>query len=215
MLRFPAADSRARPTGLPRLAGLLFACALTSAGQAPASRTWALEARHFRDLRSGIQPIEFVRISPGTFWMGCSPGDSQCDPDEMPRHEVRITKGFELGKYEVTQAQWEAVMGSNPSEMRDPELPVETVSWEDVQAFLGRLNTLDDGYRYRLPTEAEWEYAAWAGTNDPSVANLDAVGWSRDNSGKRSHPVGQKPPNAWGLYDARQRLRMVCRLVRR
>jgi formylglycine-generating enzyme required for sulfatase activity len=119
----------------------------------------------------------------------------------MPRHQVRITKGFELGKYELTQAQWEAVMGANPSEMRDPELPVETVSWEDVQAFFGRLNTLDDGYRYRLPTEAEWEYAARAGTNDPSVANLDAVGWSRDNSDKRTHPVGQKLPNAWGLYD--------------
>jgi formylglycine-generating enzyme required for sulfatase activity len=167
----------------PLISVLLLATAYTSAG-------------HF-----GMRPIEFVPIAPGSFWMGCTSGDSQCDPDEMPRRQVRITKGFELGKYEVTQAQWEAVMGANPSEMRGPELPVETVSWEDVQAFLGRLNTLDDGYRYRLPTEAEWEYAARAGTDDPSVANLDALGWSRDNSGKRSHPVGQKLPNAWGLYD--------------
>jgi formylglycine-generating enzyme required for sulfatase activity len=203
------------------IAVLVLACAFTSAGQPPelverqerdaAEREPARTGGEARERSSssgrlfqqrfGIQPIEFVPIAPGTFWMGCSSGDSQCDSDEMPRHQVRITKGFELGKYEVTQAQWEAVMGANPSEMRDPELPVETVSWEDVQAFFGRLNTLDDGYRYRLPTEAEWEYAARAGTNDPSVANLDAVGWSRDNSDKRSRPVGQKLPNAWGLYD--------------
>jgi formylglycine-generating enzyme required for sulfatase activity len=101
----------------------------------------------------------------------------------------------------VTQAQWEAVMGSNPSEFLGPELPVETVSWEDVQAFLARLNALGDPYRYRLPTEAEWEYAARAGTSTAYAGKLDETGWCRDNSGKQSHPVGQKQPNAWGLYD--------------
>lgn len=200
---------------------LMLACAFMSAGQPPemamrqerdaaerepartggeATERSSSSGRLFQQ-RFGIQPIEFVPIAAGSFWMGCSSGDSQCDPDETPRHQVRIAKGFELGKYEVTQAQWEAVMGANPSEMRDPDLPVETVSWEDVQSFLGRLNTLDDGYRYRLPTEAEWEYAARAGTNESSVANLDAQAWSRDNSDKKSHPVGQKLPNAWGLYD--------------
>jgi formylglycine-generating enzyme required for sulfatase activity len=156
---------------------------------------------HLREPRAGTPSIEFVPIPPGSFWMGCTSGDSQCDPDETPRHEVRITKGFELGKYEVTQAQWEAVMGSNPSEFLGPELPVETVSWEDVQAFLARLNAPGDPYRYRLPTEAEWEYAARAGTDDPSIRNLDDVAWSRDNSDKKSYPVGKKQPNAWGLHD--------------
>ena len=218
------------------IAVLVLACAFTSAGQPPelverqerdaAEREPARTGGEARERSSssgrlfqqrfGIQPIEFVPIAPGTFWMGCSSGDSQCDPDEMPRHQVRITKGFELGKYEVTQAQWEAVMGANPSEMRDPELPVETVSWEDVQAFFGRLNTLDDGYRYRLPTEAEWEYAARAGTNDGSVANLDAVGWSRDNSDKRSSSGWSEAAERVGpVRYARQRLGMVCRLVRR
>jgi formylglycine-generating enzyme required for sulfatase activity len=114
---------------------------------------------------------------------------------------VRITKGFEMGKYEVTQAQWEAVMGSNPSEFKGADRPVEQVSWEDAQQFLSRLNARGDGYRYRLPTEAEWEYAARAGTTGKYYGELDEIAWYKGNFGGQTHPVGQKKPNAWGLHD--------------
>ena len=104
--------------------------------------------------------FEFARISPGEVEMGCSPGDSHCSSDEKPQHHVRISKGFEIGKYLVTQAMWEGVMGTNPSYFKGADRPVEKVSWNDVQEFLQRLNARNDGHRYRLPTEAEWEYAA-------------------------------------------------------
>jgi formylglycine-generating enzyme required for sulfatase activity len=146
--------------------------------------------------------IEFVSIPAGKFMMGCSPGDSQCDADENPRHEVTISRSFELGKYEVTQGQWIKVMASNPSNFKgDDRLPVEWVSWNDIQGFIAKLNAFNDGYRYRLPTEAEWEYAARAGTVGPYYGNLDAVAWHDPNSGNKTHPVGQKQPNGFGLYD--------------
>jgi len=147
--------------------------------------------------------MEFVQIQPGEFTMGCSPGDSGCSAVESPAHRVRITKGFQIGKYEVTQQQWQAVIGSNPSWFKGVTLPVEQVSWDDVQAFLGRLNARNDGFRYRLPTEAEWEYAARAGTTDKyaGASALGDVAWYDSNSGSTTHPVGQKRPNAWGMYD--------------
>ncbi len=143
--------------------------------------------------------MEFVKIVPGEFMMGCSAGDSDCDADEKPAHRVQITKAFEIGKYEVTQAQWQAVMGSNPSTLKGDDHPVETISKEEAQAFLDMLTARKDGYRYRLPTEAEWEYAARAGAS-PQVS-LDEVAWYAADSGDQTHPVGQKKPNAWGLYD--------------
>ncbi len=143
--------------------------------------------------------MEFVKIVPGEFMMGCSAGDSDCDADEKPAHRVQITKAFEIGKYEVTQAQWQAVMGSNPSTMKGDDHPVETISKQEAQAFLDTLTARKDGYRYRLPTEAEWEYAARAGA--PPPASLDEVAWYSANSDDTTHPVGQKKPNAWGLYD--------------
>jgi formylglycine-generating enzyme required for sulfatase activity len=110
--------------------------------------------------------IEFVKIAPGQFLMGCLPSDlasvpgviiggayDKCPDDELPRHVVRNTKSFEIGKYEVTQAQWESVMGGNPSHFKDPKRPVEQVSWDDVQDFLEKLNARHDGYHYRLPTD--------------------------------------------------------------
>ncbi len=107
---------------------------------------------------------EFVKIPPGVFIMGCSPGD-QCTAGELPAHRVGITKPFEIGKYEVTQAQWEAVMGNNPSQFKGRDRPVENINdWQDTQEFISKLNALRNGYRYRLPTEAEWEYAARAGS---------------------------------------------------
>ena len=149
----------------------------------------------------GAAGMEFVKIQPGEFMMGCSGDDSECNSSEKPAHRVRITKAFEMGKYEVTQAQWEPVMGSNPSNFKGEGRPVEQVSWNDVQLFLQRLNSRNDGYRYRLPTEAEWEYAARAGTAGAYAGSLDAIAWYSNNSGSQTHPVGQKQPNAWGLYD--------------
>jgi formylglycine-generating enzyme required for sulfatase activity len=146
-------------------------------------------------------PMEFVKIAPGDFVMGCSTGDNACDADEKPAHPVRITKPFELGKYEVTQSQWQAVMGSNPSTIKGTDHPVETVSKDDAHDFLARLNAQNDGYKYRLPTEAEWEYAARAGTPGAQPASLEEVAWYAANSDDESHPVGRKKPNAWGLYD--------------
>jgi formylglycine-generating enzyme required for sulfatase activity len=143
--------------------------------------------------------IEFVRIAPGEFIMGCSAGDEPCDADEKPTHRVQITKPFEIGKYEVTESQWQAVMGSNPSTIKGDDRPVETVSKNEAHDFLARLNALNDGYRYRLPSEAEWEYAARAGGGGNLL--LDEVAWYGANSGDETHPVGQKKPNAWGLYD--------------
>ena len=147
--------------------------------------------------------IEFVKITPGEFMMGCVPGDAECLEDEVPRHKVRLTKGFEIGKYEVTQAQWDAVMGaaSNPSEIKGPDRPVDSVNKIEIREFLQKLNAKNDGYKYRLPTEAEWEYAARAGAPDPPQASLGDYAWFADNSNDESHPVGMKKPNAWGLHD--------------
>ena len=135
--------------------------------------------------------------------MGCVPGDKDCLEDEVPRHKVQLTRGFELGKYEVTQAQWEAVMGpgSNPSDIKGPKNPVDSVNKAEIRAFLDKLNARNDGFKYRLPTEAEWEYAARAGAPDPPRAALGDYAWFADNSDDESHPVGLKKPNAWGLYD--------------
>ncbi len=148
---------------------------------------------------------QMVRIEGGTFTMGCQGGFfSDCDADEKPAHRVTV-RSFELSKYEVTQEVWAAVMGENPSHFQDcPQCPVEQVSWENVQAFLRRLNV--GGERYRLPSEAEWEYTARGGTQSQGYeyAGSDsphAVAWYRENSGERTHPVGQKQANELGLYD--------------
>jgi formylglycine-generating enzyme required for sulfatase activity len=131
--------------------------------------------------------------------MGSATGDS----DEKPAHRVALTRDFELGKYEVTQAQWAQVKGTRPSYSSacGGACPAEQVSWEDVLAFIARLNARKDGYTYRLPTEAEWEYAARGGTNGDYAGNLDEMAWYEKNSDDTPHVVGQKRPNARGVYD--------------
>jgi formylglycine-generating enzyme required for sulfatase activity len=143
--------------------------------------------------------IELVRIPAGSFMMGSNNGKA----DEKPVHQVTINYSFYMGKYEVTQAQWQAVMGNNPSNFKDcgGNCPVDQVSWDDAQNFINKLNQSNDGFRYRLPTEAEWEYACRAGTTGDYAGDLDSMAWYEVNSEGKTHPVGHKRPNAWGLYD--------------
>ena len=151
----------------------------------------------------GPESMEFVRIPAGSFEMGSPEGEAGRDDDERA-HEVRISRPFYLGKYEVTQGEWEAVMGTNPSEFQGcARCPVEQVSWNDVQEFIGKLNGRERGreYRYRLPTEAEWEYAAQAGTTGARYGELGEIAWYDANSGGSTQSVGQKRANAWGLHD--------------
>jgi len=136
--------------------------------------------------------FKFVRIPAGKFRMGSS--------DEN-LHTVTLTKPFELMTTPVTQALWEFVMGGNPSCFKGPDRPVEEVSWDDAQGFISKLNAMLGVTCFRLPTEAEWEYACRAGTTSATYGNLDEVAWYENNSGKETHRVGQKQPNAWGLYD--------------
>ena len=154
--------------------------------------------------------MEFALIPAGSFMMGSlmigvDENFEDAEEDEVPMHKVTISKTFYLGKYEVTQEQWVAVMGENPSEFKGPANPVERVSWEDAQIFIRKLNDLEGHGRYRLPTEAEWEYAARAGGGAYSfgddLAELERYAWYADNSGIETHPVGKKLPNAFGLHD--------------
>ncbi len=135
----------------------------------------------------------------GSFMMGSANGES----NEKPVHQVTISQPFYIGKYEVTQAQWQSVMGNIPSYFKDcgGNCPVEQVSWDDAQNFINKLNEGNDGFRYRLPTEAEWEYACRAGTTGDYAGDLDSMAWHSANSGSKTHLVGAKQPNGFGLYD--------------
>jgi len=158
---------------------------------------------------------EMVVLPGGSFLMG-SPPDPEPDPfineqpktigqaDEKPQHRVQI-QSFSMGKYEVTQEQWYAVMGHNPSANKGRTLPVERVSWDDTQLFIAKLNQ-KTGQKYRLPSEAEWEYAARAGTTTEwsygeDESKLGNYAWHKGNSGGKTHLAGQKLPNAFGLFD--------------
>lgn len=153
--------------------------------------------------------MEFVFVKGGCYQMGNSEGGFfSGEADEKPVHEVCLDD-FYMGKYEVTQGQWKAIMGKNPSHFKDcgDNCPVENVSWHDVNGFISKLNKKAGDDIYLLPTEAEWEYAAksggknekWAGTSNETELN-DYV-WYSKNSGSKTHPVGQKKPNGLGLYD--------------
>jgi formylglycine-generating enzyme required for sulfatase activity len=147
------------------------------------------------DLGSGVM-LALILVQPGSFLMGSERGDD----DEAPVHEVTISQPFYLGKYEVTQAQWKKVMGSSPSRFKGANRPVEQVSWYDCQEFIEKLNSKGNGV-FRLPTEAEWEYACRAGTTDDYAGNLDEMGWYDKNNVGKTQPVGKKKANPWGLYD--------------
>ena len=150
--------------------------------------------------------VEFMPIPTGEFDMGSPLGEKDRDKDEGPVHRIKISYSFYIGKYEVTQKQWHEVMGTNPSKFKGDDLPVEQVSWNDVQEFIKKLNQKEGTDKYRLPSEAEWEYVARAGTTTrysfgDGEIRLGEYAWYGDNSGSKTHTVGQKKPNPWGLYD--------------
>jgi len=165
------------------------------------------------DLGNGVM-LEMVWIPPGEFLMG-SPDGETCRQDDEVQHVVKVAQGFWIGKYEVTQEQWEQVMGNNPSKFKGPKNPVEQVSWDDCQKYLKKLNQKTSGRNegrngscgnFRLPSEAEEEYSCRGGTitkfySGGTDSALDQVGWYEQNSGGQTHPVGQKAPNQFGLFD--------------
>jgi formylglycine-generating enzyme required for sulfatase activity len=170
-------------------------------------------------IAAGKAKIAVVKIPHGTFTMGSDlviKADDHWKPCEScaarndverPVHQVTISKDFWMGEFDVTQAQWQAVMGTDPSFFKGPDLPVETVDFRDVQAFIAKVNAMQKKWTVRLPTEAEWEYAARAGTTGETYGPLDEIAWYGANDGNTTHAgntiheVGKKKPNAFGLYD--------------
>jgi formylglycine-generating enzyme required for sulfatase activity len=155
-----------------------------------------LEVQQTVTKRTSVR-FEFSAIPAGTFLMGSE--------KERPVHPVTISRAFHMGRYPVTQAQWEAVMGGNPSQFKGADLPVEQVTADDCEAFIERLNAVGKGM-FRLPTEAEWEYACRAGSTGKFCfgdddRQLGDYGWYSTNSDGQTQPVGKKKPNAWGLHD--------------
>jgi formylglycine-generating enzyme required for sulfatase activity len=197
------------PTGDDKSGKLTEPAAVTDAKiSSLAEEKTAPPAEDIRTFTSPVLDATFALIPSGTFMMG-SPGDEKGrDKDESPQHQVTISRPFYIQTTEVTQGQWRKVMGSNPSYFGKcgDNCPVETVSWNDAQDFIKKLNSMENTDKYRLPTEAEWEYAARAGAttrfySGDSESDLLKTGWYVLNSGSKTHPVAQKPPNAWGLYD--------------
>ena len=157
-------------------------------------------------ITAGGVSFDVVRVKAGTFVMGCTDNQSgDCESDESPSHRVTISKDYYIGKFEVTQELYEAVMGYNPSNRKSPNLPVENVNYSDALEFCAKLSRMT-GRRFTLPTEAEWEYAARGGhkatnTKYSGSSSVNDVAWYEDNSGNRTHPVGSLRPNELGIYD--------------
>jgi formylglycine-generating enzyme required for sulfatase activity/DNA-binding winged helix-turn-helix (wHTH) protein len=158
-------------------------------------RPWAKGSKMI--VLHGGAELEMAYLPPGEFAMGFDSGFKASEPV----HRVTLTRGFWMGRTEVTQAQWRAVMGNDPSFFQGDDKPAEQVSWEDCQTFLARLNQQTPDLVFRLPTEAEWEYAARAAQVVGRYDDSDSVAWHQANSQGQTHPVGTKTANAWGLFD--------------
>lgn len=182
--------------------GLTWAAVAQEAKMPVAGQNWTVPAAG----------LELIWVAPGTFGMGSPTYQEHRDSDETP-HQVTLTKGYWLGRYEVTQAEWQVVMGDNPSFFRGTRNPVERVSWEDATAFCMKLTVLERqagrlpaGYEYRLPTEAEWEYAARGGAQSKGTVysgadNVREVTWFTGHSGTKTRSVGGKQANELGFHD--------------
>ena len=202
---------------LPRPTIILFMFGLSSCVRTPSPAVSFVPPRASMDQHGNLvvdgetwlaKPrMEFVPIPAGQFMMGSPEAERDAVWDEVPAHRVEISRRSYLGKYEVTQAAYECVMGSTPSVSVNPADPVDEVRWRQAMAFCSKLSSRAKA-EIRLPTEAEWEYACRAGTqtrfslgNDPTYSRIDRYAWHRDNAGARTHPVGRRVPNPWGLYD--------------
>ena len=159
---------------------------------------------NYSETTNGLN-LEMIAVQGGTFTMGCTSEQGEdCSHSEIPTHQVTLSD-FYIGKYEVTQGQWKAIMGNNPSSFKGDNLPVENVNWNYVQEFIRKLN-VQTGKNFRLPTEAEWEFAARGGISSSGYKysgsnTADDVAWYSENSEKKTHPVGTKSPNELGIYD--------------
>lgn len=197
--------------------GIVVFCAVITLGTVSCKPAKQLE------IKDNFTPPEMIWVAPGTFNMGSSTSELGREDDEK-QHNVTIRKGFWLGKYPVTQAEYKAVLGDHSFGFYGENLPVESVTWYEATNFCAKLTEIEraigrlpKGYEYTLPTEAQWEYACRAGTTtafnngtdiptedqmkkDP-CPNMDELGWYYLNSDSKTHPVGQKKPNAWGFYD--------------
>ena len=190
----------------------------TASARTAKTKSKATSAASKLAVRSNPLGMEFVYLPAGSFMMGSSEANVNESfalgrkdygeverawfDNEKPQHKVTFADGFWIGKTEVTQAQWTAVMGENPSNNKGcNDCPVERVSWEDAKKFVERLNAQNDGFEYRLPSEAEWEYAARGGTTKILAGKMDETAWYNVNSENKTHPVGTQQPNAFGLYD--------------
>ncbi len=146
--------------------------------------------------------LEVSYVPPGSFIMGSPNSDPEAFPDEKPQHKVTLTKAIAVARTPVTNEQWFAVMGNNPSKFKGLQNPVDSISWNEAVEFCARLSSIAaDGNNYRLLTEAEWEYACRAGSVSIRYGKLDDIAWYDKNSGDHTHPVGRKNPNNWNIYD--------------
>ncbi|HEY6167691.1 MAG TPA: formylglycine-generating enzyme family protein [Verrucomicrobiae bacterium] len=217
-----------KPHPVVYLAALLVTPALTHAGDAPFPLWDGKETVAAYAKRAQLEPTltldlggsvkwEGVLIPAGTFVMGSPPGEAKTEDQSAleKQHRVTLTRPFYLGKYELTQAQYEKVMGDNPSLTKGDDLPVHNVSWQSAQDFCAKLSK-QSGRDAQLPTEAQWEYACRAGTTTAyhsgnTIADLDKAGWHGGNSERRLHRGGEKLPNAWGLHDMHGNIREFTR----
>ena len=186
------------------ISGTLSSNTASSSGYASSSSLSSGSNEISIPVKNGIT-IDMVKVEAGTFMMGATSEMQDPYGDEKPVHKVILTNDYYMGKYEVTQALWQAVMGSNPSYFKGDNLPVENVSWKKCQKFISKLNSMT-GRKFRLPTEAEWEYAARGGKKSRGYqysgsSNISDVAWYDENSGYGIHPVGTKQANELGIYD--------------
>jgi formylglycine-generating enzyme required for sulfatase activity len=194
---------------------LLVGSALSKAGL-PMTDIHKMLKANARELKFkyGAAEWELVRIEPGEFMMGSPRSERGREDGEMPPRRIGITRPFYLGRYEVTQLQWRTVMGANPSEYKGDNLAVDQIKYSEALEFCDRLSKAL-AVNVTLPTEAEWEYACRAGTttryySGDEESDLSAIAWFRGNSGEKVHEVGQKKPNAWGLFDMLGNLYEPC-----